>query len=418
VKRLSTELVLFTSRFPFGHAEQFLESEIPFLSHYFKRVVVVPQLAQGEQRPLPPNVELDLGVHERRTWGTRRAIDALRSMFREGELYRELVGERDKLFRRQSVRPILGRATTAGWVVSWLKDRTDKGGNGRSPVYYSYWLDSAALGLSLHSKRHPCRFISRSHGFDLYAERSQTGFLPFQRFMIGQADFVFTVSEHGRAYLARKYPQLASKIRVARLGVNDPAWTTPPSADGVLRILSCSFMIPLKRLSLLIKGLHRLAATAPTRKIVWEHIGAGPLWNEVNSLARSLPPSIQTIFHGQLSNQQVLDRYSRAPVDVFVNVSETEGIPVAIMEAQSFGIPAVATAVGGVPEIVNSTNGILLPPTASSDDIACALNNFVDSERTAAKRAASKNTWRQSFDAGQNYRSFVELITTPDKLNG
>lgn len=48
--------------------------------------------------------------------------------------------------------------------------------------------------------------------------------------------------------------------------------------------------------------------------------------------------------------------------DAFVLASNNEGLPVAMMEALALGLPIVATAVGGVPEIVNDSNGVLVPP--------------------------------------------------------
>lgn len=47
--------------------------------------------------------------------------------------------------------------------------------------------------------------------------------------------------------------------------------------------------------------------------------------------------------------------------DLFVNMSLSEGIPVSIMEAISFGIPIIATNVGGNAEIVNDETGVLIP---------------------------------------------------------
>jgi len=43
-----------------------------------------------------------------------------------------------------------------------------------------------------------------------------------------------------------------------------------------------------------------------------------------------------------------------------MNLSETEGIPVSIMEAQSAGVPILATNLGGTSEIVNNENGFLV----------------------------------------------------------
>ena len=61
---------------------------------------------------------------------------------------------------------------------------------------------------------------------------------------------------------------------------------------------------------------------------------------------------------------------------MFINVSSTEGIPVSIMEAMSFGIPVIATAVGGTPEIVNNENGYLLSKDPSAKELAEVIQNF------------------------------------------
>jgi colanic acid/amylovoran biosynthesis glycosyltransferase len=63
---------------------------------------------------------------------------------------------------------------------------------------------------------------------------------------------------------------------------------------------------------------------------------------------------------GNVENSKILDFYSENYVDLFINFSEFEGVPVSIMEAQSAGIPVLATKVGGTSEIVSSDNGFLV----------------------------------------------------------
>jgi glycosyltransferase involved in cell wall biosynthesis len=66
-----------------------------------------------------------------------------------------------------------------------------------------------------------------------------------------------------------------------------------------------------------------------------------------------------------------------AAADVFVLASHHEGLPVTVMEALTLGVPVVATAVGGLPEVVDDGNGILVPPgdaTALADAIQRALD--------------------------------------------
>lgn len=64
-------------------------------------------------------------------------------------------------------------------------------------------------------------------------------------------------------------------------------------------------------------------------------------------------------------------RYLKA-FDVFVLPSLKEGLPYVLLEAQCAGVPIVATAVGGIPDIVNETNGVLVPP-ARPDLLAEAI---------------------------------------------
>lgn len=68
-----------------------------------------------------------------------------------------------------------------------------------------------------------------------------------------------------------------------------------------------------------------------------------------------------------------------AAADVYVNPSEVEGLPVTILEAMALGRPVVATAVGGVPELVEDReNGMVVPP-GSPDALAEVIHELLES---------------------------------------
>ena len=74
---------------------------------------------------------------------------------------------------------------------------------------------------------------------------------------------------------------------------------------------------------------------------------------ELQALIENKSKNLNVILTGYISNSDVKQLYMMNDFDLFVNMSLSEGIPVSIMEAISFGIPIIATNVGGNAEIVN-----------------------------------------------------------------
>ena len=111
--------------------------------------------------------------------------------------------------------------------------------------------------------------------------------------------------------------------------------------------------------------------------------------------------------------------YRECPADVFINASETEGTPVAVMEAVSCGIPVIATAVGGNQEIVGERNGILLSENPSPHEIADAILNLLDNRKMSLEmRDESRRIWMERYNADANYSAFAErLRSIREKVN-
>jgi glycosyltransferase involved in cell wall biosynthesis len=141
----------------------------------------------------------------------------------------------------------------------------------------------------------------------------------------------------------------------------------------------------------------------PTR---WVHFGDGPELKRVQNILVN-NQNHETIFLGRVENKIVLEYYSKNKIDLFLNLSTTEGIPVSIMEAFSFGIPVVATNVGGTAEIVNPENGFLLPENPSVNDIKIAIENVI---YHVEKRNRAYQTWKEKYNAEKNYADFIKLI--------
>lgn len=65
--------------------------------------------------------------------------------------------------------------------------------------------------------------------------------------------------------------------------------------------------------------------------------------------------------------------------DIFVLPSYNEGLPVALLEAMAWGLPAITTPVGGIPELVDRKNGFLVEP-GNVEQIATAMQTLIENE--------------------------------------
>ena len=178
-------------------------------------------------------------------------------------------------------------------------------------------------------------------------------------------------------------------------------------SDSVL-ICSCSNLIPVKRVDKIIEVISHLQ----TKNIRWVHFGDGPLRAELEAMAASKLQNVEFEFCGIVANDKILDFYAKNPVDLFINLSDSEGIPVSIMEALSAGIPVVATDVGGTAEAVNNKNGFLIPADFNSADVAQTITNYLNlnSAQQQQYRQNAYAFWKENFEAGKNYEEFAEML--------
>jgi glycosyltransferase involved in cell wall biosynthesis len=93
-------------------------------------------------------------------------------------------------------------------------------------------------------------------------------------------------------------------------------------------------------------------------------------------------------FLGKLSAEDLMEEYKRADIFVLPSIvdsrGDTEGLGVVLLEALSFGLPVIASNVGGIPDIVeDGKTGILIPekdPVAIADAIEKLLSNWEDAK--------------------------------------
>jgi len=271
-------------------------------------------------------------------------------------------------------------------------------------ILYSYWGDKLAVLIPFLRKTTPgFTSVVRFHRTDLYEEFKQ-GYIPFRSVLFPAIDHFIFISEDGKKYLTRKYLQWVHNQHLFRLGVPDQG-INPQGKTDVLHLVSCSYMVSVKRIPLLIAALMQLDIP-----VKWTHIGSGSQWEEMNRLIEELPQNVEVELKGGLTNSEVVGYYKQTPIDLFINVSESEGVPVSIMEALSFGIPVIATDAGGTSEIVDNAVGCLLRVNTNATEIASAINDFYRQPYRETLRVNARNRWMARCNAEQNYTIFADFL--------
>lgn len=400
-------LLLLTTTFPYDNGEEFISAELEQASG-FDRILVCPcnLKVNSKQTKTLPEGAVCTPVPRKPLGHSAYPRLLLRSCVRD-ELFRLL---RTGRLQSRRVHELLYFMKNAVEIFTGLKQVVSIQPSD-SVVIYSYWLYDAATAGSLFAddlrkKGVKVRQISRAHGFDIHRERSKCEYLPMRTFLFQHVDRIFPCSDDGAGVLKNEAGQYASKITRSYLGTRDCG--TGMQNRSPFHIVSCSYMVPVKRLHLIAEALKQ--ADFP---VLWTHIGSGPLEEEIRRLARDFPPQVKTEFLGQRKNQEILDFYKKKPVSVFVNVSSSEGIPVSVMEACSFGVPVVATDVGGTHEIVSDgENGFLLPTDFSPQMLLDFLRKIRSMDETAytALCMNARKIWEEKFNAAENYRNFYSQV--------
>ena len=285
-------------------------------------------------------------------------------------------------------------------------------------VIYNYWTFENSLASTLLKKNYPVKVYTRMHSLDLYFDRVPENYLPFRKLVYDLCDAVFFVSEQGKNYFNRVHQiekQNQHKGVLNRIGVVNNYALNMPSFQKIV-LLSNAWIQPLKRIELIIESL----ALIDDFEIEWLHIGddyGTGRFEAVKNLAIELLGNKKNVYYefvGRKSQQEVYEILSKKKVNLFVNVSTTEGIPVSIMEALSFGVPVIATKVGGVPEIIeDGENGFLLAAEISAADVARKISDYnsMSSEAKVTMANNARRIWNEKFNADKNSGELIRNIT-------
>lgn len=389
----------------------FMQTILHYANQIFKRVLYITPEMYNDNRSGCDADKLEVVQLPRSMW--RKALLKSPITLANKETFLMIsLGKTEKKLNRGFFKNILTYAVCSEMLKEgFFKTARDGNIDLDDSVILCTWFDVCAYAASLIKRKAPqIPVFSFAHAFEVKTQVNPYVYLSYnlsKHLACTRINFISTtVMEQYKRKMSKYYLDNISlnNLCVGYLGSKKSSKKMSlSSTDGTLRVLSCSSAVTLKRMEKIVDVLSLVDKV----EIKWTHIGDGPLLKKIQIEAEKKlenKANIKFEFLGHFENERVHKFYSEQPVDVFINLSDSEGLPVSIMESMSYGIPVIATDVGGTREIVNEKTGFLIPKDFQPQKVAEIITNFslLSKEEKQKYREAAYEMWESKFDGEKN----------------
>lgn len=276
----------------------------------------------------------------------------------------------------------------------------------RADVLHVYFGNSALQLLPLMEQTdRPCPIVVSFHGADAGVDMDKPAWRDAMGRVFQRADAVMARSEALVADLVSLgCPR--SKLTVQRAGIPLADWPLMKRAapiDGAWRFIQSGRLIEKKGYDTTLRAFARFREVHPQSRLVI--LGEGPLLDSLKQLAADLDVTRYVTFSGFVEQGRIRSEYGWA--HAFLHPSRTsgdgnrEGVPNALLEAMSTGLPVLATNHGGIPEAVSDGVEGFLADENDWEAFAVAMHDLAASEKNwqhmgAAARAKIEAKFERS----------------------
>jgi glycosyltransferase involved in cell wall biosynthesis len=266
----------------------------------------------------------------------------------------------------------------------------------KADVYHSLTAGMGGLIGSMAKVLHASPLVVAEHGLylkerNIDLSRQDLSATARQQLMTGYKTMVKTSHQYADLLvpICRSHAEAAlalgaspDKIRIVTNGIDCDKFTPPPSKNGAAPVVGCfARVVPVKDIINLIRASKKVLEKQVAHFVVIGEIQDDEYYKQCQALVQEFGLTKNVSFIGHVD--KVLEWYHK--VDVFALCSQSEGVPLALLEAMSCGLPSVCTAVGGVPDILSdATAGYIVPPS-DPDSLASKLCELLENQKLRRK---------------------------------
>jgi glycosyltransferase involved in cell wall biosynthesis len=280
----------------------------------------------------------------------------------------------------------------------------------------AYWGNYAASSAYLfHRMANPTSSFSLflHAGLDLYR-------IPvFMRKKLLYADNIITCSDFNARFIRERYSNIAdrltNKIYVHHHGLDLGEFAFQTDGRSPRRVVAVGRLEKEKGFDYLIKATHKLKSTGVDIEV--EIVGDGSEGENLKALSNDLGLNDRVTFRGWVTPDQSRTIMQRACMLVHPSSYLGDGVPNVIKESMALGTPVVATAVAGIPELLDDgRHGIVVPPQ-DVEALAKAINVVLsDGGRVQTLIQSARKYVEEKFDMRINGQQLADFIRSRQGL--
>jgi colanic acid/amylovoran biosynthesis glycosyltransferase len=346
------KIIYITASLPHGSDEAFIIPEIQQLMRSGHEVLVIPRSPRG--RIIHGHALLDRARLESPYSPRVIKAAAMAAPRQIGAAVLPLLGSRSALVAIKNLAIVPKALWLAGVAVRW--------GAGH---IHCHWAGTTATMAMLASRISGIPWSLTAHRWDIVENNLLAA-------KVNSASFVRFISDDGLRMAREMNIGPAGNARVLHMGVAIPGTVRRRYVPRPV-VLCPARLVEVKGHRFLLEAW-RILRSRGLEGELWM-AGQGELRASLESLSEKLGLADSVKFLGAIPHRELLQFYEDAAVSVVVLPSidlgngHHEGIPVALLEAMSYGIPVVGTPAGGTSELVVPGTGLLAPP---ADPVALA----------------------------------------------
>jgi colanic acid/amylovoran biosynthesis glycosyltransferase len=279
---------------------------------------------------------------------------------------------------------------------------------------HAHFATYPAIAAWVCAKLMDVTYSITAHAHDLFVDQS------YLEIVVADARLVVVISEFNRSFLAPYVAKSHTPVHLVHCGVDPAAYRfrpRAPSAEGAIDALCVASLEEYKGHRVLLEAL--ASGDEDTARLHLRLVGSGPLEHEIRTMVDRLGLGERVQLLGSRSEAEVAAMLEDADLFVLPSIvahdGQMEGIPVALMEALASGLPAIASRLSGIPELVqDGVTGVLVEPA----DVAALVGAFrrvcSDPQATRARAQAGRALVEREFNvsrSGEQMRAlFLALV--------